>query len=535
MSLPKDCLDIIVDNLINDLSSIYCPYDLLQDVIVLAKTHDCYPILVTETIPKIADMTPSYKKKGVPLQQNEFTSKYRVSSSIIPDDLYILSKSKKTKLIPADVARYFLRKKFPKLQDWIFHKLTQYIGIEITPLTEAIVKHWSTVIKEKEIRPAYHYNTCYYGVYSYRYKFQELTRLQNPNLESAVWIYENFINSFANNIHDVIYHTSSNDEKHEILKKVSGYTDLPVFESYNQDMLHRAHSVVKLCVKSDSLTWKYIQTGKKEDNVKTLALEQFYSNLAQISIDGESITSIKELPLKAVLRSIQTISCFARHNAKITYDFEDINDVKSMMMRNCEINGTTFNTIPQSWIRRSEWRDYSWEEYIFEMYNDRAVEICDILNRYNELCVALKQNSLGIRNDPKSCEYYVMHNDGNIDYILRNMQELPFFTENTEYDYYKDVLDKTEFITRDTSENTETAKLACLASYEDDIELIPLRFHSISQSEKQKAHDQVISAIEHFQKYCAKDAKHTCYSCEGWKSFSDAEYCSSCESSDVEN
>jgi hypothetical protein len=518
--------------MIGEISTIYWTYDLLQDVRVLAKTHGCYPILVTETITKIADMKPSSKQKGVPLQEKEFTSKYGLPSSIIPSDSYILSKSKKTKLIPADVARYFLRKEFPKTQDWIFHRLTLWMGIQFTPLTKAIVKHWSSVIKEEDIDELPH-ATNYI-------KLKKLNALQNPNLESTVWIFENYIQSSVVDIEDVKFHTSSNHEKHQTLKKASGCADLPAFELYEHTMLHRAGFVNRLCVKSDSLAWKFIETGDEREKLTAIAVAQFYSDLAKIGIDEEVIESIKETEreniqdlehgqgILCILRSIPTIRCLARHNAKISYvDKDGVIEIEDI-----EINGVTYNAIPRSWIRRSCYIDDEWDFYLFNISPNIALDICSMITRFAQLNDALKQHFVKIQDEPKSCEMYVINGDGGLDYILNNIRECSFFKKYTDHDYYTDVLNKTGFVSKNYNENSETAKLASLVSYEGDTALIPLRFQDVTASQRQEAYDKVLNAIIKLEDMDEQERNHTCYICGCWKDLSDDEYCSGCASSD---
>jgi hypothetical protein len=512
--LPIDCLGVIVDKMIDEICTIYWTYDLLQDVEILSKVHNCYPELVEQTIEKIKDLKPSYKDNGKYIQDDTIYLKYMMSIENVPKSyIKVVGKRKNRNMIihEKDIRQY-ARKQFPSKQEWFIYLITKQLNIseKTTPLIYSIMKHMLTVLTENDI----------YQVEKYSDKFYHLkTVLPNASPQYAQWIYENFVKSTDKTIEDVeLDIAETDDEKHQVIERLSKLS-LPKFEFYHYDMLPRAKSVCNLCVKSEELAWEYISTGLNKEFLLDNEMKEYKADMIKIGIEDEDIDyALEECCDKY---AIEVIHLFARYNARISYNVEDENDgSKLIVFDDCEINGINLRDIPDDWTDNVFLN--SWGEPMILLFGnmeyETALGICETLTRYKQLQDALSLRLLQVREYSILCKNYVISGEGDTDHIVSVMEEMSFFYKHTKYPTY---IHSLNFIGNSKKiQNSEKAKLAALVSYDGNTDIVPTRFNAITKEDKDRAYEEVMNVVKKVQEIQANYD----YSDDTYSDYTDTDY-----------
>ena len=491
--IPKDCLDVVVDSLIDSIFELYLPYDLMKDVHVLSELHGI-PDLIDDTIKKL---DKSKIDKGPPYPLCQFTPRFAISTSVIPEELLVLSKSKKTTLIPGDVARYYARQKYPDVYAWSFYIATKRLGTNHTPLSEAILRHWVSLSKTQVV-----YEKDLSNLREIIEEFPE------ADPKHALWIFDNFIKKSCNITKVKFYLAETNMEKHKIIMSVLcppySQDQFPINNYYDEAMLTRASKMCHSGVQDVAKLWEYVIDGTGERYLNDSAHDQFYKNLAKLSVKDDVIAYLTTLDQNKLRGCFSVIQCFASYNAKLIvniyendYVDDDDDDDYDIEIQDCIIRNQRFSDMPWKFDMFDTWPART----ILDLDYCEAVDICETLTRYLNLQSALQAKNLELRSDSRLCEAYVLDDEGDIDHIVSVMLEMDIFFQNTKYPSYISLLNRAMFANKKT--NSEIAKLAAIHTYNKTD--YPERFKNISKSEMIKAYEQVMACDVVYDEYSSDD------------------------------
>jgi hypothetical protein len=481
-TLPVDCIRLIIQYLIAQISPLYWPYDLIQDVQALSDISNC-PKILNETIEILDNLKLNYKKEGPNIPTCDFQPLYGLPISIVPSYCFKKSNRGKSLVIPARIARYYTRSQFQGLPEWLYHMIKIKITTTITPLIIAIIDQLIKVILntkdyEKHI-----------DVSSYVARIDEIgNRIGIANICHAQWIFENFVKDNKENIEAVKFYVEDNNNiRHQMLCELIcpplDYKLLDIFPSYDLPAYKRCLEVSRAypSVGMEQLAWNYIVNNTESILFYDAIYSSFHTDLQKIGIRDYIIEDFMFLPLTTIIDIRTPIAVFADNGIKaqcyIDYDvcFDD-----------CKFRGVKLSDISTNWIKKRYGTYQRWSSRLKDISKEDAKDISEMLIRYSKLENALDKYGLKVREDSRLCEGYVMHGIGDINNIVTMMKEMHFFFSQTKYFQYLRafnlILDKTSA--------ARTAKLAALYTYTGDINQIPINYKLVSTIEKFCAYEK---------------------------------------------
>jgi hypothetical protein len=495
--LPFDCLVVIVDRLIKDISPMYWPYDVMEDVRIMADVNQCHN-LVKYTRDTLSSMRYDYSARGKCLDEGSFQGYYGISPSVVPKKWWRPSSSGTTKVIDGSVLRRYFRSRYSSTVEYytIFLKNPSGTAKE---LLQMLVDDKLKMKPERKLLDAYESKLQYVSD-----KFQCIEKIDTR------WLYYNYIQKPIVDTELVDYHVENSVCcKHVLLKNLFRHTCLDVgrFQRqkvYDDEMFHRANHMSCLVhpLNSEDIVWDYVINDVGVDKILQRSKEVYMAKLIDYNLPMDvAMYFAQTCDQEHIECGMQVVNCLEYYN--VTPIWDDYNTAPEDMLcsfYDLEKDGYCLGDIPDNWVRDDYGHYHFWSFDLVSTHNDDLEMACVYMSNYSTLAKALAEVGLTIRQDSSICREFVMNGDGELDDIVAMMQEMKFFCEKTRYGYFMTGMYATTKNTR--HEDSEISKKAALHEYDGETDCIPLRFQNLTDEMKKEAYDIAMNAVAEYHKRC---------------------------------